>query len=217
MLVAKEGLREIFIATLFLGALTAIFLWLFWPIAIPFTLVWIWVISFFRDPPRHIKLRPNELGSPADGRITEITKLEHDPTIGGPAIRIGMFLSIFNVHLNRAACAGRVRSIEYQPGEFLDARHPESGIRNESNKLVIDSEPPIPGPIVIRQVSGKVARHIICRVSEGHFMQAGEQFGLIKFGSRTELIVPDVEEIEVVIKIGERVNAGITVLARVRS
>jgi phosphatidylserine decarboxylase len=125
-----------------------------------------------------------------------------------------MFLSLFDVHANRSSCGGTVRSIEYTKGEFLDARHVESGSRNESNTLVIDPEDGMPGPIIIRQVAGKVARRICCHVGVGDRMEIGQRFGMIKFGSRTELIVPRLPGTEVLVAIGDKAHAGLTILAR---
>ncbi len=213
MLIAKEGLREIGLATLILGALGVGAWWLFWPLIILPAVVWMWVLAFFRDPPRHRAFAPGELCSPADGTITEISELDHYDTIEGPVIRIGMFLSLFNVHINRAPCSGQLRSLSYRAGEFLDARHPESGSRNESNTLLIDPDPPVPGPVEVRQIAGLVARRIICHAKAKQPLTIGGRFGLIKFGSRTELIIPNRGNTKVVVKIGDKVRAGLTVLA----
>lgn len=212
--IAREGLREILLSTLICGVATVGVLFIYWPLCIPFIVIWLWVLSFFRDPQRKRKYIDGELCSPADGTITEITELDHHDDIGGPAIKIGMFLSLFNVHANRMACSGKIRSICYQPGEFLDARHPESGQRNESNTLLIDPDEPLPGPIVIRQVSGLVARRIICHAKTNEHWAIGSRFGMIKFGSRTELIIPKLDQTEVAVSIGDKVHAGLTILAR---
>lgn len=213
MPIAKEGLKEIAIATIVLGLASIGAGWIFWPLSIPFFIVWCWVISFFRDPERRRTFAPGDLCSPADGTITEITELPHHPDVGGPAIRIGMFLSLFNVHINRMPCAGRIQRIDYKPGEFLDARHPQSGERNESNTLVIEPDSPMPGPIVVRQVAGLVARRIICRAKVGDHVGMAERIGLIKFGSRTELVIPQRADTRVTVTIGEKVRGAWTVLA----
>lgn len=210
---AKEGAREMVIATVVLGAAAAGSAWLFWPAAIPFVVVWIWVISFFRDPPRKRSYEPDMLCAPADGTVTEVSELPHHETIGGPAIRIGIFLSLFNVHVNRAPCTGRVSTVTYKPGAFLDARHPESGQRNESNTLLIEPHGTLPGPIEVRQVAGLVARRIICHAREGDTLTIGVRFGLIKFGSRTELIIPRRPETEIHVCVGDKVRGGLTILA----
>lgn len=214
MRLAKEGIREMLIATVVLGA-AAVGLWLWLPVmaAIP-AVIWIWAISFFRDPKRAGQFAPGEMCAPADGTVSEVTRLDHHDAIGGPAYRIGIFLSIFNVHINRAPCAGTVRTVTYKPGEFLDARHAESGARNEANTLLIDPDGPQPGPIQVRQVAGLIARRIICHAQPGTRLARGERFGMIKFGSRTELILPDRGDVDITVKPGDTVRAGLTVLVR---
>jgi phosphatidylserine decarboxylase len=207
-------MREIGVATIVLAAVACGLGLLWWPLAVFPLAIWLWVISFFRDPPRHGRFGDDELGSPADGTVTEITELEHHSTIGGPALRIGIFLSLFNVHVNRMPCAGRIRDIRYKKGEFLDARHKESGERNESNTLLIDPDGSLPGPVIVRQVAGLVARRIICHAKPGEPWKRGGRFGMIKFGSRTELIVPRLESTEISVRIGDKVYGGLTPLVR---
>jgi phosphatidylserine decarboxylase len=214
---AREGIREMLIATVVLGGLTGLAVWQYWPAAVLPLVIWVWVLAFFRDPRRVALFARGELCAPADGTVTEITRLEHHEVIGGPAIRIGIFLSIFDVHANRSPCRGRVRSIMYSEGRYLDARHPDSGRLNESNTVLIDPGPPVAGPIIIRQVAGKVARRIVCHAREGDDLMIGQRFGMIKFGSRTELILPDRAETVVKAWVGQHVCAGITVLAIQRS
>jgi len=214
MPLAKEGLREILLATLVLWALAAGAGWLSWPLSIPFVLLWVWVLTFFRDPVRERTYEPGDLCAPADGTVTEISRLEHYDALGGPAVRIGIFLSLFNVHVNRSPCDGRVVSAVYKKGEFLDARHPESGTRNESNTLLIEPAPPMPGPIEVRQVAGLVARRIISHAPVGTSLRIGQRFGLIKFGSRTELVFPSRPGTEVLVQMGDQARGGLTILAR---
>lgn len=211
---AKEGVREMVVATIVLGAMASVSIWLFWPAAIPFFIIWLWVLSFFRDPPRRRTYAASELCAPADGTVTEVSKLDEHGSIGGPAVRIGIFLSLFNVHINRAPCCGTVTRVTYRPGAFLDARHPDSGQRNESNTLLIDPRGSIPGPVEVRQVAGLVARRIICHAREGDALTTGSRFGLIKFGSRTELIIPSLPETEILVAVGTKVRGGLTILAR---
>ena len=213
-MIAKEGLREILIGTVVLGALAVGAAWLFWPLAIPFFAMWVWLLSFFRDPPRRREYLAGEFCSPADGTITEITTQDNHPSFHGGTIRVGVFLSLFNVHINRAPCNGRVRSVFYRRGEFLDARHLESGQRNESNTLLIDPDPPMAGPVEVRQVAGLIARRIICHARTEDRLTIGERFGLIKFGSRTELIIPRRDTTEICVALGDKVKAGLTIIAR---
>lgn len=205
------------LASLLLGGGAGVVAWLWiWPAGLPLVLVWAWVILFFRDPQRVRQFADGEMCAPADGRVTEIARLEHHELIGGPALKIGIFLSIFDVHVNRSPCAGTITSASYAKGRFLDARDPDSGRVNESNTLVIAPAAPLQGPIGVRQVAGTVARRIICHVHRGDRLTSGERFGMIKFGSRTELIVPADVPTEAAVEVGAKVKAGLTVLVRQR-
>ena len=173
---------------------------------------------FFRDPPRFIPDQPGLMVSPADGKVVEITRLEHHDALRGPALRIGIFLSVLDVHINRSPCEGVVASVHFEPGEFLDARNPQAGIRNQSNTLILKASPaPDHPPIaIVRQIVGAIARRIICPVTIGAQLQRGERFGMLAFGSRTELIVPDADTWEPMVQIGQQVKGGSTVLLRKR-
>jgi phosphatidylserine decarboxylase precursor-related protein len=176
--------------------------------------VLIWALSFFRDPPRKIREDESVLYSPADGRVTDISVVED--SLIGRALRIGIFLSIFNVHLNRAPCSVRIERVSYRKGMHRDARREDSGRVNESNDLVM-SRPGFPGKrLVVRQISGAIARHIVCRVKAGDELRQGELFGMIKFGSRTELYigVGEDEPCEAAVRIGDPVRAGLSPLVR---
>lgn len=212
---AREGLREMVVATLVLvgGAVVAAWL-LHWAAAAPLLVGWAWVIWFFRDPRRITRCAEGELCAPADGTVTEVTRLDDYELVGGPALRVGIFLGIFDVHINRSPCAGTVRSVTYRKGDFHDARDARSGAENEANTLLIDPQPPIRGPIIVRQVAGLIARRIICHATAGCHLAAGERFGMIKFGSRTELIVPDDRAVRAAVEVGAKVRAGVTILVR---
>lgn len=221
MTLARDGLREISISTAILGVgggILAYFAvthssWL-WLAAAPVISLWLFSLAFFRDPYREIPREPGLLVAPADGKVTEIAQLDHYEGIDGPALRISIFLSVFDVHLNRAPCGGRVMKTLYQPGEFLDARHPESGIRNEANTIIIDPESGIPGPVIVRQIAGLIARRIVCHSQAGSTLRRGDRVGLIKFGSRTELIMPARKNVEPAVTLGQAVRGGSTVLIR---
>ena len=150
--------------------------------------------------------------SPADGTVAEVAPLEHDEFIGGPAVRIGIFLSIFNVHLNRAPAAARVIALQYSPGEFLNALRPESALRNENMWIGMEEESPPHRRFVVRQISGAIARRIVCDLRPGEVVARGHVFGMIKLGSRTELIVPQEAGLEVRVRVGQKVKAGETVM-----
>ncbi len=221
MTLTKHGIREMVISTATLGISAGILAFVavtqspwFWFAVAPMFALWVFSIAFFRDPNRTIPVEPGLLVSPADGKVTEITRLDHYEGIDGPALRISIFLSVFDVHLNRAPCGGRVVETFYQPGEFLDARHPESGIRNEANTIIIEPEAGVPGPVIVRQVAGLIARRIVCRVNAGSTMRRGDRIGMIKFGSRTDLIMPAAKGVEPAVKLEDTVRAGATVLIR---
>lgn len=182
---------------------------------------WIWVsvpvlaagcftLYFFRDPPRVISAESNEIVAPADGRIVGVDVLESCPYYEGPCKRIAIFLSILDVHVNRAPVSGTVYRIEYKPGEFKPAMKKEAGDHNEANTLYMDSDI---GRVTVRQISGLVARRIICIAEEGHDLEQGQKFGMIRFGSRTELFLPP--NAEPCVTLNDKVKAGTTIVARV--
>ncbi|MCG8449326.1 MAG: phosphatidylserine decarboxylase family protein [Pirellulales bacterium] len=171
------------------------------------------LVYFFRDPTRQIPQDSEAIVSPADGTIAEVTELEHYDFFGGPAIRIGIFLSIFNVHVNRAPRAARVVEMDYKPGEFLNALNPESTLRNEYLWLGLEETASPHRKLAVRAISGLIARRIVCVLKPGQTVQRGEKFGMIKLGSRTELLLP-CNGVEVDVQVGQKVQAGSTVLAR---
>jgi len=174
------------------------------------------IVSFFRSPRRSVPQAPGLLVSPADGTIAEITRLSRDDFVGGPAVRIGIFLSIFNVHLNRSPSAARVIAIRYSPGAFLNAMRPESALRNENMWIALEEDAPPYRRLVVRQISGAIARRIVCELRPGGVVARGQIFGMIKLGSRTELILPAEEGLEVKVGLGQKVKAGATVVAEYR-
>ena len=186
----------------------------FWFAAGPSAVLWLFCLAFFRDPKRVIPDEQGLLVSPADGKVTEVATVDGVEGIDGPAIKISIFLSVFNVHVNRTACSGRVVRTDYQPGEFLDARHPECGIRNERNTIVVEPDKGIRGPVIIRQIAGLIARRIVCNVTSGDVLQRGQRIGLIKFGSRTDLLVPADSGLEPTVQVNDHVKGGATILMR---
>jgi len=172
------------------------------------------IAYFFRDPPRRTPEGPGLLVAPADGKVVEIARVEHDAYLGGPAVRIGIFLSIFNVHINRAPSASRVIALRYSPGEFLNALNPESAIRNENTWIGLEEESPPHRRIVVRQISGAIARRIVCDLRPGETLARGQKIGMIKLGSRTELIIPDAENLHIAVSLGDRIRAGATIMAK---
>ena len=167
------------------------------------------IAAFFRDFPRTITAAPQELVSPADGTVVAVEELDDTPHYNGPCTRISIFLSVFNAHLNRAPWDATVVDVRYLPGKYLDARNPESSKVNESNAVWLDTPK---GPMTVRQISGAVARRIVCPVKAGETLTKGEKFGMIRFGSRTELYLPRTAQVSVAP--GLAVRAGLSVLAR---
>jgi phosphatidylserine decarboxylase len=182
-------------------------------------LLYLGLAAFFRDPDRKIPNLPEVLVSPADGVIRDIELIsgteENEKYFDGKdALRIGIFLSVLDVHLNRAPCHFEVEFEMYKPGEFHDARDPRASKTNESMLIagtadVMDKK----FPIAVKQISGAIARRIVCEAKIGRFLQKGERYGMIKFGSRTELYLPAGQEFSVEVKVGDRVFGGSTVIA----
>ena len=222
-LAAFFGVSGLSIASVFLGILTPGIMLAVIAFA---ALACFAACAFFRDPPRRIAADPSAIVSPADGVIKdveliksetlecdELRRLFHDKDI----LRIGIFLSVFNVHLNRAPWEMKVEFKVYKPGKYLDARDPDAGKVNES--MLIGGTCPFEGetfPIAVRQVSGAIARRIVCPVNPGENYERGQKYGMIKFGSRTELYIPAGMGIDVAVNLGESVRAGSSILAFVR-
>jgi phosphatidylserine decarboxylase len=160
------------------------------------------VALFFRDPERNIPQTPETIVSPADGRIMEIVP-ENAQTQ-----RISIFLSLWDVHINRAPYGGVVRSVVYTPGKFLAAYRREASLVNEANTVTIADRG---REFIVKQIAGVLARRIVCRVRPGDTLEKGQRYGLIRFGSRTDLLLPATAEIAV--QVGDVVRGGETVLA----
>ena len=187
---------------------------LFWILESVLAVVLIWMLSFFRDPYRQIPAGDNLILSPADGTISDIELVDESSIIGGPATRIGIFLSIFSVHINRAPCAVRIEKITYRKGQFINALDPNCGKVNESNDIGMVRLKKPSDKILVRQISGAIARRIVCDAEKGQEFTGGSVFGMIKFGSRTELYLPAGCGAEIAVKIGDKVKAGLTILAK---
>lgn len=216
----KYGRRELAISTAAFVAVCGLIAWLAaavaWPlaaIAILPLIVYGWMLWFFRDPEREIPAGAGLLVAPADGTVTDITPLGFDSPLGCEGVQVGIFMSIFSVHVNRSPAAARVERTVHAAGLFLDARDPHAGEKNESVTIYMTcTETGREFPIVVRQIAGLIARRIIADISEGQLVQRGERIGMIKFGSRVELLVPAEHVGKVCVEIGQAVNAGKTVL-----
>jgi phosphatidylserine decarboxylase len=218
MSLTRYGLREWLLITLICGAVGALGVWLgWWWLVIVAGVVWFGGVMFFRDPWRSLpaNLAPGDMISPADGVVSKILQLEHHEAVDGPACVIRIFLSVLDVHVNRSPCDGTVVSIVHRPGRYLDARSEESAKVNESNLVVLrllDGR-----PVGVRQVSGAIARRIVCPIAPGQQLARGQRFGMIKFGSTTELILPAEAVASVHVQERQRVTGGATVLATVKA
>lgn len=169
---------------------------------------------FFRNPRRTVPAEPGLVISPADGKVVEIEEIPHDDFIGGPATKIGIFLSIFNVHINRAPVAGRVIGLTYRPGKYLNALRPESARENEQLAVLLEEDGPRHRGMIVRQITGAIARRIVCWLKPGDQLGRGEQFGMIKLGSRTELVIPSEAGLRILVRPGDKVQAGSSVMAK---
>jgi phosphatidylserine decarboxylase len=219
----KYGLPQVIIYPLAIVAVMIVYLlialrylpdWAVWAFELVLLAVLTWSLSFFRDPARQVPSDDRLLLAPADGTIRDIETVDETQFIGGPALRIGIFLSIFNVHINRSPCDAKVEKITYHRGKFLNAMSPLAGKVNESNDVAMVRTKRPNDRLLVRQISGAVARRIVCATRVGQQLGAGEPFGMIKFGSRTELYVPAGEYTECAVRIGDKVKAGITPLVR---
>lgn len=178
-----------------------------------FSVIGLLIVWFFRNPPRTIPSQPGLVVSPADGTVVVIEEIEHDEFVGGPAVLIGIFLSIFNVHINRAPVAGRVIGLRYKPGKYLNALRPESARENEQLAVRMQETQFPFRRYVVRQITGAIARRIVCWLKPGDELARGEQFGMIKLGSRTELVFPREAGLKIRAQLGDKVKAGTSVLA----
>lgn len=178
-----------------------------WYISIFFLLIAAFMAYFFRDPVRIPPADPNVVVAPADGRVTQIKSLAADT---GTGTLISIFLSPLDVHINRSPIAGRVADISYSHGKFLMATNQKASQVNEQNELVIEGDKIT---VVCKQIAGILARRIVCWKRKGDWLELGERFGMIKFSSRTDVILP--QNVNVTISEGKRVRGGVTVIGRI--
>ena len=207
-IIAREGWLHIAIA--FVAALGATEL-IGWLWALPFWVIALFVLQFFRDPPREVPENRNAILAPADGRIVAVEKTQ-DPYLEREAVKISVFMNVFNVHSNRSPVDGEVCDKWYFSGKFINADLPKASLENERNALWIKTDNG--ADVTCVQVAGLIAKRILCHVSPGEHLTRGQRFGFIRFGSRVDVYLPLDTKINV--NIGDKVSATLTVLAEFR-
>ena len=211
-MIARDGWTFILIGIV----LTAVALWsatkwdsrILFVVGTILSLLTVFTVFFFRDPERSVALEPGILVAPADGRIVQIVTLPAHPFVGPNTIQVSTFLSIFDVHVNRVPATGQIDYAKYNPGKFMAAFNDKASLENEQTEIgmtVASGQ-----RVVFKQIAGLIARRIVCRLSEKDHVNAGDRFGLIKFGSRTDLLVPPGTRLAV--KLGDHVRGGETVM-----
>jgi phosphatidylserine decarboxylase len=203
-LIAKEGWPFI-IGSLVLSVLTVI--WCGWW-SLPLWVLTVFVVQFFRDPARDIPAVPEDVLSPADGRIVVVEKTT-DPYRGVNALKISVFMNVFNVHSNRSPIDGKVERVDYFKGSFLNAALDKASVQNERNAVLAVTK--TGRPVTFVQVAGLVARRILCYVNAHDLLHRGDRYGFIRFGSRVDVYLP--EDATPLVAIGDKVSASSTVLA----
>lgn len=198
---AKDG----YLTIAFSAAVTVLLAFVSWPCAALAAFLTAFVLWFFRDPDRATPEEDDAFFSPADGKVVEISAAEHPFT--GESIRVGIFMNVFSVHVNRAPCTGRVDYLEYIPGKKIAAFASKASEVNERN-LVGLSTPH--GPVLMVQIAGLLARRIVCRLNRGEVLERGERYGMIKLGSRVDVYLP--KEVKLKAELGDRVKAGVSCL-----
>jgi len=209
---AREGYLFIGIATLAAAAAFALALarrsWTLWLLAIIMTLIALWVAYFFRDPERAGDRGASLVVAPADGRLIMLTQVEESGFVQGQAIRMSIFMNVFNVHVNRYPVDGVVRYVHYNKGRFINAAAEKSSLENEQMSVGIESGE---HRVLVRQIAGLIARRIVTYSKVGDVVRQGDRMGIIRFGSRVDVFVPS--DARVLAKVGDLTTAGTTVLA----
>lgn len=206
MRIAREGIMYVLVP----AALMVVFLVLgFWLVGLLFGVLSAFMLFFFRDPKREPPRDSNVVVAPADGRVTRVKPVQSDTTTS--ATLISIFLSPLDVHINRAPIAGEITDVSYTRGKFLMATNEKASLVNEQNALTIKGEKIT---VVCKQIAGILARRIVCWKRSGESVQLGERFGLIKFSSRTDVLLPG--NVEVLVTEGKKVRGGTTIIGRIR-
>lgn len=207
MRIAREGIFYVLVP----AALAVVVFFLgFWPVALLLGILAAFMAFFFRDPERQPPSDPNVVVAPADGRVTRVRPVEESSDDRSATV-VSIFLSPLDVHINRAPIAGEITNVAYTRGKFLMATNENASLVNEQNALTIKGERIT---IVCKQIAGILARRIVCWKRAGERVALGERFGLIKFSSRTDILLP--ASVDVVVAEGARVQGGTTIIGRIR-
>lgn len=213
---AREGF--LFIAVAAVLAIGAILLamahpgWGWLVLAVLLCVLAVWTAYFFRDPERSGERGERLVIAPADGRVVMVTEVDEPAFVHGRAVRISIFMNVFNVHVNRYPVSGTVRFVHYNPGKFLNAASEKSSLENEQMSIGIERDS---ARVLVRQIAGLVARRIVNYSREGEQVEQGERMGIIRFGSRVDVFLPPASEVQVAV--GQRTVAGSTVIASLPS
>lgn len=205
-LIAAEGVPFVIAA----GGVSILAFLLGWIIpAFLLSFITLFIIWFFRNPERNIPAGKNLIISPADGKIIAIKEGEEDRILKKRVVKVSIFMNLFNVHVNRIPCGGKITDIIYNPGKFVSANLDKASLENEQNAIVLETEKG--DRILFIQIAGLIARRIVCRLKKGQNVERGERFGLIRFGSRVDVFLPENADIKV--SVGQKVKGGESILA----
>jgi phosphatidylserine decarboxylase len=185
--------------------------WL-WALEVPLLLLAVWLIVFFRDPQRTGPRGEQFVIAPADGKIVDVRTVDEPMYVNGAATRISIFMSVFDVHVNRYPATGTVELVRYHPGQFLHAASDKASLDNEQSSVGVRAAR---GPLLVRQIAGLIARRIVTDAQPGARAVQGERMGMIRFGSRVDVFLPaagSASRSAVRVKVGDRVRAGASVL-----
>jgi len=202
MKITKEGMPFIVPVLVLALLFSALGLWLLFAV---FLIITSCFFYFFRDPKREIPQNENLLLSPADGKVVKIQKVESHPSFFSPVTIVSIFLSLFDVHITRAPISGTVREVEYKPGKFFSAYKDKASFKNESNSILINGDET---NILVKQIAGFAARRIKCFVKKNEMITGGQKIGLIYFGSRVDIFIP--QGIQLKVNLNQKVKAGCT-------
>jgi phosphatidylserine decarboxylase len=207
-MIAREGLHIILVGLV----LTAGFIVVasrydskvLFALSVVFGILTLFSTFFFRDPVRNISVGPGGLVSPADGRVIAVETITDNQIVGDEAIKVSIFLSVFDVHINRVPASGKIDFVRYNPGKFLVAFKDKASHLNEQTEIGMTTE--TGHKIVFKQIAGLIARRIVCKLKQGDEVSVGDRFGMIRYGSRAELIVP--KDTEIKVKVGQHIKGG---------